>query len=243
MIIIRTLVTPRRTFCDRILFRCFCDLQAISLPKKFDFTRSTEENYAQGTQIPPSFVGQFGSIRSLLDYSYHSYYVPERQIFHDFLVRDFLASSASSTSTEEPQWLVFTAGAMGAGKSRCVRWLQTHRIFPRQNVVKVDPDVIRYRFPETAGYLQRDPSTMGTLTHKEAGYVQEVLAMAALRLGRTVLVDGSLRDERYRMEHVRFNSLLYPKFQSQKSFVEYPKDLIEPTYFTNSSVHHEAKSL
>jgi hypothetical protein len=37
-------------------------------------------------------------------------------------------------------WLVYTAGAMGAGKSHCMRWLSAHDIVRIEQMVKVDMD-------------------------------------------------------------------------------------------------------
>lgn len=130
----QTLVAPQHQF----FCRHFCVLKTFPIPAYYDYRLSTEANYAQCPTIPPVFVGQFGSIRSCLDYKYHAHYNKERQLFHDYLVRGFLAASVDSPDTSpEEQWLVFTAGAMGAGKSRCVRWLQTYNLFPCRNVVKV----------------------------------------------------------------------------------------------------------
>ena len=37
-------------------------------------------------------------------------------------------------------------------------------------------------------------ATAGSLTHKESGYIAELLTLQALELGKNVVVDGSLRD-------------------------------------------------
>lgn len=43
-------------------------------------------------------------------------------------------------------------------------------------------------------YVEQNPLVAGELTHKEAGYVCEILTLAALQAGKNCLVDGSLRD-------------------------------------------------
>ena len=42
-----------------------------------------------------------------------------------------------------------------------------------------------------------NPTKAGELTRKEAGYVAEILTLAALQAGKNVLVDGSLRDHEW----------------------------------------------
>ena len=41
--------------------------------------------------------------------------------------------------------MVFTAGAMGSGKSWTMHWLQERGYFPLESFVVVDPDAIRYQ--------------------------------------------------------------------------------------------------
>ncbi|MEO1777145.1 MAG: zeta toxin family protein, partial [Pseudomonadota bacterium] len=83
---------------------------------------------------------------------------------------------------------------MGAGKSRAMQWLHRRGYFPLDSFVAVDPDRIRYALPEWRLYLARNRTTAGALTHKEAGYIAELLTLDGLAQGKNVLVDGSLRD-------------------------------------------------
>ena len=196
--------------------------------------------------------GEFEEIRRMIDTEYHGRYAPARRRLQDDIVRRLLSVAEESDSRvgsssadsrrgrRRAQWAVFTAGAMGAGKTRCLRVLAERGLFPPlpavvptpsgggggggggdsggdaspplsyaeppppsysssapsslDAFVHVDPDVIRYMLPEMAGYLQRDPAAAGTLTHQESCLVQEVLMLAALRAGRSIVVDGSLRN-------------------------------------------------
>eukprot|EP00536_Pseudo-nitzschia_multiseries_P016980 jgi/Psemu1/292792/fgenesh1_pg.1324_\ len=99
------------------------------------------------------------------------------------------------------QWIVFTAGVYGAGKSYTIRRLQSERCFPpSDDFVWVDPDAIRERLPEFANNANGNtnanypPAVSGIHTQKEAGMMAELLSDAALSSGHNVLVDGSLRD-------------------------------------------------
>jgi len=240
-----------------------------SVPAMYDYTRSTEENYATETQstqqqqqqqqgddgvdASSAFFGPYKQQRASLDLSYHkAAWSRERQCLQDEIVAHFLDHAAakhdltqrcrshnqvrdsgsgsiiscsivgssgggegpeqteasapsttttSSTTTATPPppslWVVVTAGAMGAGKSRCMRWLAEKGFFPLDDIVQVDPDAIRHMLPETNGYLARDRTTAGARTQKEAGLVQELLTLEALSQGRSVLIDGSLRNQKY----------------------------------------------
>jgi len=55
-------------------------------------------------------------------------------------------------------------------------------------------DDIRRHIPELRLYIKQNPGMAGEQTRKEAGYVSEILTLAALQSGKNVLVDGSLRD-------------------------------------------------
>lgn len=152
----------------------------------YSYKLSTEENY-----YVPYFVGKYKDIRPLLDLSYHRLYHATRCKVQDDIVDHFLGQAESD---EIMPWVIFTAGAMGAGKGHCMRWMDKHGYIPLKSFVTVDPDAIRQALPEWEGYVQRNPSTAGELTQKEAGLIAEILGYAALRGRRNVIFDGSLRD-------------------------------------------------
>lgn len=88
-------------------------------PRRFRVLLSTEENYKVDDR---KFYGQFAHIRKMLDYTYHSNYTFERQIFQDSIINELLHETivkdphGGECSTPTEPWIVFTAGAMGAGK-------------------------------------------------------------------------------------------------------------------------------
>lgn len=188
--------TPLSLFVDhKSMF-----VRAVSGPSVgYDWSESTEFNYKSND---PQTFGDFTSIRQTLDYNYHNNYTIERQLFQDDIIKSMLNTTRIVDSNtgqicqapHENHWIVLTAGCMGAGKSWTVRHLASDNKFPLQSFVTVDPDDIRRRFPEFESYVERDPLTAGELTRKEAGFVAEILTLAALHQGQNVLVDGSLRD-------------------------------------------------
>lgn len=173
-----------------------------NIPASFDYSRSTEDNYSTEVEgdAEPLFVGKHKAHRAKLDYSFHKHYRSERQVFHDKLMDMFhhtrVFDGDKNLYCDRPleNWIVFTAGPMGAGKGHTMQWLQKEGLFPLAAFVKVDPDSLRELLPETPEYITRDPHTAGALTQKEVGYIAEVLSMDALDDGKNVLVDGSLKD-------------------------------------------------
>jgi len=186
------------------------------VPDAYDWSKSTEENYAldpgaceEGRR---AFWGPLAALRASLDLDYHTLgYCPSRQALQDAIVSHLLSCQheapcdkpakrlgepPSDTSLEAEAsgpWVVLTAGAMGAGKSHCIRWLRDQGFFPLPNAVQVDQDMIRYMLPEMEGYLKRSPAKAGALTQKEAGYIAELLTLEAFRQRRDILIDGSMR--------------------------------------------------
>lgn len=56
--------------------------------------------------------------------------------------------------------------------------------FPLIAFVKVDPDEIRRQLPEYHLYVTDSPELAGQLTHKEAGFIAEILTLAGLERGK-----------------------------------------------------------
>jgi predicted kinase len=190
-----------------------------SIQEDYDWKQSTEQNYRReihnGDRI---YFGEYSDFRKRLDPTYHTNYIPERQAFQDTIITSTLYSLESTTTTskdctaspsstvpaeftkhetpteqaEGPQWILFTAGVYGAGKSHILQRLQSNDCFPSpREFVAVDPDDIRRKLPEFAGYAE---TSAGQHTQKEAGMIAEILTDVALSRGSNVLVDGSLKD-------------------------------------------------
>ena len=162
----------------------------------FSLLQSSEENHKSSDM---KFYGIFANIRSTLDYTYHKNYTYERQRFQDAIIQEFLNDAVITDgngeicTTPTQPWIVFTAGAMGAGKGYTLKKLVEKGRFPLIAFVRVDPDAIRRYLPEFDLYVQQSPEKAGELTNKEAGYIAEILTLAGLQSGKNVIVDGSLR--------------------------------------------------
>ncbi|RYH05497.1 hypothetical protein EON65_44530 [archaeon] len=113
----------------------------------YDYSKSSEDNY-KAAQAP--FVGKYKAERGMLDYNYHHRYSEERQLLHDQLIDLFLQTRVKdhrfvNVICESPleNWIVFTAGPMGAGKGHTMNWLDHEGLFPLDAFVNVNPDAIR----------------------------------------------------------------------------------------------------
>lgn len=146
----------------------------------YDYSKSTEINYRIDY---PNFVGKYIELRKKLDYSYHNYYSEKRQLFQDQLIDTFLKTKVidkyNNSVCEFPleNWIVFTAGPMGAGKGHTLEWLNKKDLFPLEAFVMVDPDALRAMLPEINQYNELDGENSGYLTQKEVGYISEVITI------------------------------------------------------------------
>lgn len=156
--------------------------------KNFDYDRTTEDSFAI-----PHFTGPNRDIRPLLDYTYHKKYNEERTMLQDRLIAELSGGGHKQEDLLLP-WVIFTAGAMGAGKGFVMEWMEKQGCLPLDKFVIVDPDMIRQALPEWDGYVAKDPLTAAIKTQKEAGHIAEILGYKALRMRWNVIFDGSLRD-------------------------------------------------
>ena len=160
----------------------------------YDWNKSTRDNYQSCPSSDPNYgrhTAPYAMIRNLIDQAYHGVYTVDRQSVQDALIAQVL--DKSSVKHLRP-WIVFTAGAMGSGKSHTMSWLSEQGIFPLSNIVQIDPDLFRAALPEFEGYCRRDPLTAGGFTRQETGMCCEIAQEAAMRMRKHIWVDGSLRD-------------------------------------------------
>mmetsp|Transcript_76571 Transcript_76571/g.212691 ORF Transcript_76571/g.212691 Transcript_76571/m.212691 type:complete len:348 (-) Transcript_76571:112-1155(-) len=172
---------------------------ADSFPEQrtLDVTRSTEDNYSKSY-----FVGACAHIRPLLDYRWHKMYQPSRMLLQDELVERFATPAHNAPQPLLP-WVIFTAGAMGAGKGYVRKWMADAGYWPLDYFVIVDPDEVRSALPEWDRYVASDPETAGLMTQKEAGCIAELIGYKALGDRRNVVFDGSLQNASWYLDYFK----------------------------------------
>lgn len=182
--------------CTTLACSDLCRRSLLAQRRLFSALQSSEENHKSDDT---KFYGQFANIRATMDYSYHKNYTFERQMFQDAIINGILDEAildnhnGEECTTPTIPWIVFTAGAFGAGKGYTLQHLAKNKRFPLMEFVRVNPDEIRRCFPEFYLYVQTSRDRAGELTNKEAGYIAEILTLAGLQAGKNVIVDGSLR--------------------------------------------------
>eukprot|EP00656_Telonema_subtile_P007241 TRINITY_DN13396_c0_g1_i2.p1 TRINITY_DN13396_c0_g1~~TRINITY_DN13396_c0_g1_i2.p1 ORF type:complete len:312 (-),score=67.94 TRINITY_DN13396_c0_g1_i2:148-1083(-) len=157
----------------------------------YNYQLSTQKNH---TVDKPEFSGPHAAIRAKLDHKYHGFYGSERQRIQDDIIEDVIRGGTAHTNQEDGPWVVFTAGAMGAGKGYTISWMSQQGHFPLPDLVQIDPDAFKTSFPEWKRYVQKDRLTAGVHTRRESGYMVEIAQHAAMDAKKNVWVDGSLRD-------------------------------------------------
>jgi len=139
------------------------------------------------------FRGPYQHSRKVLDYSWHQHPSEERQAIQDAIVTSFLEGGSRPQYASRP-WLVYTAGTMGGGKTRTLKYLDRVGAFPLDDFLIVDPDKIKDCLPELQQLIAEDPKHAHSRLHKESGYIAEIIEREALQSGMNVVVDGSLRN-------------------------------------------------
>ena len=179
--------------------------------ERYDWSKSTRDNFLvpDGSDERGQFTPPFAQIRAGLDHAYHCHYTLSRQREQDELIQHVV----SVGEPQEKPWVVFTAGAMGAGKSRTMAWLSESGIFPLSQVAQIDPDLFKAALPEWGGYVGRDALSAGRHTRLESGMLCEVAQEVAMRDSKHVWVDGSLRDGQWYVQVFERLRALHPHYQ------------------------------
>jgi len=110
-------------------------------------------------------------------------------------------------------WIIFTCGAMGAGKGYAMSWLSQHGLFELENLVHIDMDYFRRKMPEWEKYKDCVGEQAGSMSQKEAGFIQEIAQEAALQRNKNVWVDGSLGDWRWYTEVFKDIKTRFPNYR------------------------------
>jgi hypothetical protein len=180
-------------------------------PRKLTRTvtyRDYVQQIYQAECTPDTFFGEFAEERRTRNYKYHSNYSRNRQAFQDTLVRTVLSEGKQSSSPH----LLFTAGAMGAGKGYALRLIAPQIGVNLLDYVKIDPDQIKEMLPEYQMLKVTDPSIAGSQCHQESGYIQELILERALKMGKNVVLDGSMRDWQWYLKEIERIQATYPTY-------------------------------
>jgi len=152
-----------------------------------------------------------------MDYTYHVNYQKSRQLLQDEIVTHW---EQSGTRDESP-WLIFTAGAMGAGKSHTIDMLEGFGCCALSRMVRVDPDTVKYQLPEMNRYIQRNPGPnpdkdiilAGHATHNESAFIEELIVRQLLEDSKSMIIDGSLSNAEWYRDYILMIRADYPQYR------------------------------
>mmetsp|Transcript_19485 Transcript_19485/g.67574 ORF Transcript_19485/g.67574 Transcript_19485/m.67574 type:complete len:584 (+) Transcript_19485:122-1873(+) len=231
----------RHRFLKRIVSHyAVPDLKDWTVAPDYDFSRSTHENH--GAAASAGFVGDLVPLRERLDAAWHGHYSPARQRWQDAAVRGVVqgafrradGAGESAAPTRHP-WLVFTCGAMGAGKGWVMNWMSQREILPLRRIVHVDPDRFKQLMPEWPGYVRRDAASAGTRCHRESGTLAELAQELAMEQRVHVWVDGSLRDFDWYARKLENLRLRYPHYRTALFYVDADEELVRRRVATRAA--------
>jgi len=146
---------------------------------------------------------------------------PKTQEIHQSIFADFVGEGQSSPKPV----LLFTAGPMGAGKTFVLEALAKAGYYEKERFETVNPDLIEPKIPEYREFYSLAPEEAATILHKESGQIADELLERALKSGKDIIVDGSLRNaqwyqgefQRIRREYPSYGILiLYTRASSSK---------------------------
>lgn len=153
------------------------------------------------------FYGKYIKQRKELDYTFHKIFSKERQLLQDNIIDRFLnkldCKSCILGNGLKPL-LIFTAGAMGAGKSHTLKKMLGNDY---NNFVIADVDRIKHCLPEMTDVLKEDPYNAGHLLHSESCTIHEILMRKSIQEKLNIIVDGSLRNGQFFYDFIHDHKL------------------------------------
>lgn len=123
-------------------------------------------------------------------------------------------------------WCLYTCGVKGAGKRYLIDRLMEDGRLPLLSTIIIDADEVRRSLPEFSAYAENNPELVSKRMDKEAGYICEILTLAALQAGNNVLIDGQLQDVIWRLRQFSKLRNLYPRLRIALIHVTAPLDVI-----------------
>ena len=147
--------------------------------------------------------------KKYIDFTWHIKYSEERELLQSkFVLNHFL----EKTCVTNPK-IIFTGGCYGAGKGHTMRYLHNIGKINLDNYVCADPDKIRILFPEYDLLINTNKDNMGIITNKEAGYIVELIEYYALENNYNIIIDGSLKDHEWYIQHFQMIKKNFPQFE------------------------------
>jgi len=179
-----------------------------------------------------NFVGKYRDIREKLDYTFHENYTEERQLFQDTLIDQIISNYTDNNSNNKnksnnrkdnsdgQRELIYTAGAMGAGKTHTLRFLDKEGWLGLDNFFMIDPDRFREMLPEYQHMKQTDRLNAAAFFHKESCILSEITFRFGCMQGYNIISDGSMSNTEWYIDEIKMIRELYPHYRITIIYVE-----------------------
>lgn len=149
-------------------------------------------------------------------YQQEGKWTQKREALH----RQIVANLLTGLRAEHDPKVIFTGGPSGAGKSTVLKELATIGLFPTNNTVFIDPDMVKELLPEYTQFKKLDPQKAASAVHSESGYICDVLYAEAIKRGFNIVVDGTLRAYDYFYKVITEIPAIYGKYQIVTVYVD-----------------------
>lgn len=161
---------------------------------------------------------KYTHLKKYIDFTWHTYYPPERENLHAQIIE----SHFRDLPKKQNPVILFTGGCYGAGKGHTIRYLNAIGKINLRNWVYADPDKIRSQFPEYQTLLAEQQEKLS----KEAGYIVELIEYYALENNYNIIIDGSLHDWVWHLQHFEMIKNTFYNFEIVVIFVTAQLDTI-----------------
>lgn len=157
-----------------------------------------------------TFYGEYHSLRSKLDYTFHQTYSKKRQLFQDKLLNQHFKFFECTPQKEAK--LIYTAGCMGAGKTHSIKKLAVDLSIDLDNTIIIDPDKFKEMIPEYQDMKKKSPEQAGTHFHLESAILSELALEIALNNSYHIICDGSMVDHQWFGKEINRIRQQYPSY-------------------------------
>jgi predicted ABC-type ATPase len=174
------------------------------------------------------FVGKYKDIREKLDYIFHENYTDERQLFQDLLIDKIIGMyvlNLDQNRGSQP-YLVYTAGAMGAGKTHTLRVLSQEGEGKYDCSLIIDPDRYREMLPEYQEMKVIDSLNAASYFQKESCILSEITLHIGLMRGYNIISDGSMINYQWYVNEITWIRQDYPSYRIMMIYVDADWDRI-----------------
>ena len=186
------------------------------IPLNYNWNESTAKTYSSHT-IQHPFI-KYKKSKSQIDDKYHGYYTQLRQKYvHNKIIESFCQLKNNNNNNnikfKNNQWLIFTAGPFGSGKTHTLKWLASKNYFSLNSFVNISPDYIKKFLPEYEYYIKNSNKNIGQLLRQEVGYLCEIIVWELLQTNKCLWYDSSLRHGIFFKNLFNKINILYPNYK------------------------------